>query len=154
MDSPRPTYRPIQPRAERAPGGHLVADPEIERMRVEDRARDEALRPFSEGSKQRWKMYVLGAVIFFPLVTWFFTPAGFQSLWFQLLVSAAYGTFVALYRPTGYTATISTLLAGLSIQAWTGHASIGFGLMMSLIFYGFIGTLVGIGETNRMLDGR
>ena len=67
--------------------------------------------------KKRWKMYVLGAVIFFPLATWFFTPAGFQSLWFQLLVSAAYGTFVALYRPTGYTAMISTILAGLAIQA-------------------------------------
>ena len=144
----------MRPRAERAPGGHLVGDPEIERLRAADRQRDAALHPLSEESLRRLKMYVLGAVIFFPLATWFFTPAGLQSLWFQVLVSAAYGAFVALFRPTGFTAMISALAAGLAIQAWTGHVAVGFGLMMSLMFYGFIGILVGMGEMSRMMDGR
>lgn len=99
-------------------------------------------------------MYVIGSVICFPIVTWFLTPAGFQSLWFQVLVSAALGTFVAFLRPTGVMAMLSTSCAGLAIQAFTGHAGLSFALLMSLIFYSVIGAAVGIGEASRLIDGR
>jgi hypothetical protein len=73
-------------------------EPELVRIRAEKAARLQELEPFnplkpleplSPRLKRRWKMYVIGAVIFFPLATWLFTPAGFKSLWFQVIVSAA-----------------------------------------------------------------
>lgn len=149
---PKPAQAPESPPDPHA--GRLVQDPEIRRLREEDLARDEALDPFSERGKRRLTMYVVGSVIFFPLVTWFFTPAGFQSLWFQWIVSVAFGSFVALKRPTGVTAVLATLAAGLLVQAFTGHVAVGFGLLMSLTIYGFVGALVGFGEMSRIIDGR
>ena len=149
---PKPEQEPEVPPDPHA--GYLVQDDEIRRMREEDFARDEALDPFGERGKRRLKMYIIGSVIFFPLATWFFTPAGFQSLWFQLLVSVAYGAFVALKRPTGVTAVVITIAAGFGIQAFTGHIAVGFALLMSLMFYGLIGALVGFGELSRIIDGR
>ena len=150
--------RPRCPRA--APQLH---EPELVRIRADKAARLQELEPFnplkpleplSPRLKRRWKMYVIGAVIFFPLATWFFTPAGFKSLWFQVLVSAAYGSYLAHARPTGTGAVLSTLLAGLTILGFTGHAAPGFGLLMSLVFYGLIGAVIGIGEHSKLLDGR
>ena len=97
---------------------------------------------------------MIGAVIFFPLITWFFTPAGFQMLWLQIPIAAAYGAVVSFLRPTGITAVALTLLAGLAVQAVTGHLAIGFGLMMSMIIYGVVGQVVGIGERSKVIDGR
>jgi len=151
---PIPTRHPIRPRSERSPDGHLLNDPELVQMRAESAARERELLPFSVTNNRRWKMYVLGATIFFPCATWFFTPAGFQSLWFQVLVSAAYGSFIAFVRPTGYLAVLATMAAGLSIQAFTGHGGVGFMLGMSMLIYGLIGCVVGLGEMNRLLDGR
>ena len=145
------------------PRAYRLKEPELVRIRAEKAARLRELEPFdwrhpfrplNARLKRRLKLYVICAVICFPLATWFFTPAGFKSLWFQVLASAAYGSYVALARPTGVAAVLSTVLTGLVILAFTGHAGLGFGFLMSMMFYTIIGFFISIGETSKLLDGR
>jgi len=97
--------------------------------------------------------YVLGAVLLFPLATWFFTPAGFSALHWQIPIAAAFGAAFGLLRPTGFLAGALAVAAGLATQVVTGHCAIGFAFLMSLIFYGFVGAFLGVGEHLKMGDG-
>ena len=146
--------QPIPPRASRPASGHRFDAPELQALRAADEARDRDFDRFSQAALRRWKLYVLGAVLCFPVYTWFFTSAGFQSLWFQVLVSAALGTFFAFQRPTGSPAVAATVGAGLIIQAWTGHIMPSFGLLMTVIFYGLLGGALGVAERGKLIDGR
>ena len=133
----------------------LIHDPELEAMRAADRARDAQLHPFSDEGKRRLKMYILGSMVFFPLVTYVLTPAGLGSLWFQLLIAIAYGTFVALCRPAMVLCAVTTVLAGLSIQAVCGvtdSKTHGFLLVLSLFLYGTVGLLLGFNEHSKQID--
>jgi hypothetical protein len=113
-----------------------------------------ALDPFGARQRRRWLLYVVGSVVFFPLMTWFFTPAGFQAMWFQALASAAYGTYLAYARPMGITAAIATVVTGLAIQAVTDHIAISFALVISILIYAAIGYIVGMSEYSKLMDGK
>ncbi len=160
MDPSRPL--PVDPnRARRLVGdvgevvrAPLIHDAELDAMRAADRQRDEALHPLNEQGKRRLKMYILCSMVFFPVATWVFTSAGFSSLWFQLLVAIAYGSFVALVRPAMVLCSVATVLAGLGIQAFCGATRSGGGLVfvLGLFLYGTVGLLVGWTEHSKQID--
>jgi len=133
----------------------LIEDPELDAMRAADQARDEGLRTFNARGKRRLKMYILASVVFFPLVACVLTPAGLNTLWFTVLVAAAYGAFVALARPGMLLCSVATVLTGLLIQSVHGAPSSsaeGFAFTLALFLYGTAGLFVGYTEQRRQLD--
>ena len=133
-----------------------IGDPELEAMREADRQIDASMRPLSERGKRRWKAYVLGSMVFFPLATWMLTPAGLNGLWLQLIVAALYGTFLAFARPTGILAALVTLLAGVVTQAIAGTPTGGFhGLLLTLglCMYATLGFILGMTLQAAHVDG-
>ena len=132
----------------------MISNPELDAMRAADRALDESLHPFSDAGKRRLKMYILCSIVFFPLATWVFTSSGFGSLWFQLLVAIAYGTFVALVRPAMVLCSTVTVAAGLVIQVVCGATGSGGGLvfLLGMFLYLTVGLLVGWTEHSKQID--
>ena len=133
----------------------LIEDPELQAMRAADEARDAAFHPLNEVGKHRLRIYVLGGCVAFPLANFLLTPAGFQGLWFQLLVGAAYGAFVALVRPGALLCALTTVLAGVAVQAQsgvTGGAKANFYILLAMILYGTAGYLIGSRENDKQLD--
>ena len=148
----RPLLAPYLP----PPPPPRIQDPELDAMRAEDRARDLELHPFSDLNKRRWKMYVIGAMVYFPLVTCIFTSAGFGALWFQLIVAALYGSYLAFARPSGIPAALGALLAGVLTQAVVGlprTKGAGLAFVLGLFMYACGGLLVGVTERSKILNG-
>ncbi|MDA1195448.1 MAG: hypothetical protein O2894_09725, partial [Planctomycetota bacterium] len=115
-----------------------IDDPELEAMRAAERAVDASLHPFAERGLRRLKIYVIGSVVFFPLMTWVFTPAGLGMLWLQLLIAAAYGAYLAWVRPGGLQSALATLLAGVITQSAAGTPTTnmhGFLFTLGLFLY-------------------
>ena len=127
---------------------------ELQKLHAEREALHEHFNPFGERLRKRAGMYVLGAVVFFPLMNWFLTPVGFQALWFQILVSIVYGIVVAYWRPNATQAALLTLMAGYAIMAVTGQLNISLSLMLSTIFYVCFGAAIGITESSKYMDGQ
>ncbi len=125
--------------------------PDLQALREQDAADDERFDPFGEAMKKRWKLYVVGAVIFFPLVTALLTPAGFSALYFQIPIAAAYGTYLAYARPTGVMAALATLAAGLLSLLATGHLHLDFSIVVAMIAYAFVGYVIGISEYSKLI---
>lgn len=125
-------------------------------MRAADRARDLDLHPLSARNKRRWKLYVLGAMIFFPLVTYVLTETGLRALWFQLPVAALYGTYVAYARPSAVPAALATVAAGVLTQLVAGVSRNdvhGLVFVLGLILYLAVGLVVGVTETSNHVNG-
>jgi len=142
--------------SERPPREPKIDDRELESLRQADREIDAAMHPLNERGKRRWKIHVLGSVVFFPLITWFLTPAGFDGLWLQLIVAAAYGTFIAFARPAGITASVVTLLAGLMTQVIAGTPTNHFsGLLftLGLFMYATLGFILGMTQEAAYMNG-
>jgi hypothetical protein len=135
------------------PGQRLLP----ERYREEQVARKRALldRTDAFGSHMQWRVkhYVLRAVTCVPLVTWLFTPLGFQALWIQLPVAALFGVAIAYLRPSEGLAGWLLLGTGALTLGLTGYFAIGFGTLIALFAYYVCGMFVGLAQYLRRMDG-
>ena len=127
------------------------------RYRDEQVARKRALldRTDAWGAHMQWRVkhYVLRAVICVPLVTWFFTPVGFQALWIQLPLAALFGVAIAHVRPSEWTAGWMLLGTGALTLALTGYLAVGVMTVLALFAYFVCGMFVGLGQWLRRTDG-
>lgn len=107
------------------------------------------------GPHMQWRMrhYVLRAVVCVPIVTWFFTPIGFQALWIQLPLAALFGLAVAVVRPSEGIAGWLLMGTGALTLGLTGNFTIGFGTVLALFAYFVCGMFVGLAQWLRRMDG-
>lgn len=135
------------------PGQRLLPD----KYRQEQVARKRALldRTDAWGAHMQWRVkhYVLRSVWCVPLVTWLFTPIGFQALWIQVPLAALFGVAIAFLRPNESLAGWLLMGTGALTLGLTGYFSIGFGTVLALFAYFICGMFVGIGQYLRRMDG-
>lgn len=107
--------------------------------------------------KRRLAHYVIGAVIFMPLMAWFFTPVGMTRLPLHLLFAAGFGVAMAYTRASGlisigicilYCALIWFVVAG--IQPSLGLFPL---LAFSCLFFVVLGWFLGTAEDLQRMDG-
>jgi hypothetical protein len=145
--APRDLEHPV------APHMRQMGNAELARIREDREKLWSQFDPWNPAQRRRLALYCAGAVVLFPIATWFFTPAGFTALHWQWAIAIPYGVAFAWLRPTGFLAPALTLAAGLGTQLVTGHAAASFALLMSLVFYGFVGAVLGVGERLKLGDG-
>jgi hypothetical protein len=155
---PSPGFKPrrLKPRDVAYPAPaylRQLGDDDLAAFRASREARLARFDFWNPRRRSRLLHYVIGAVLLFPVATWFFTPVGFSALHWQIPIAAALGAAFALLRPTGFLAGALSVAAGLATQVVTGHPAVGYGLLMSLVFYGFIGVFLGYGERLKLGDG-
>ncbi len=134
---------------------HVIAE-ETERRR----AQLERFRVHSPRFRLRLKHYLLGSLVFFPLMTWLFTPVGLMRLWLQLPLAALLGLALAYMRPRGTQAMLLMLLFGLVNWFIVGGLPIGinnpgvFLLFISACLIHIVaGGALGAAESLNSLDG-
>lgn len=135
------------------PGQRLLP----ERYRAQQVARKRAMleRTDAWGPHMRWRVkhYVLRAVVCVPLVTWFFTPLGFQALWIQIPLAALFGVAVAFLRPSEGLAGWLLVGTGALTLGLTGYFSLSIGTVLAVFAYFVCGMFVGLGQWLRRMDG-
>ncbi|MDJ0976747.1 MAG: hypothetical protein QNJ98_19990 [Planctomycetota bacterium] len=110
--------------------------------------------------RRRLKLYVIGAVIFLPLFSWFVTPVGFKRLWLQIPLAALFGGALAATRASGLYSVALCILYGAIHFFVVGGIKFSFyspGLFimmaMTLLFWTTLGWALGTGEDLKRYDG-
>ena len=110
--------------------------------------------------RRRLKYYVVGAVIFLPLFSWFLTPVGFARLWLQIPLAALFGACLAASRASGVSSVSLCILYGTIHFFVVGGIKFSFynpGLFlmmaMTLLFWTILGWALGTAEDLKRYDG-
>jgi hypothetical protein len=116
-------------------------------------AQAERFDPLGNRAVRRTRAYVLGAVIFLPLLNAFFSPLGFGALGVQVTVAAAYGVAVAALRPRWVAGGLLLVLAGSLTMLLAGIRPIGVDVIWAYLAWMSAGTAVGVQEEMKAMDG-
>jgi hypothetical protein len=98
---------------------------------------------------RRLKIFVIGSVVLFPVLTAVVTSLGFRGYGWQILLAAVYGGVLGVWRlGAGFTAALTMLTGIVTVKVVSGSSlfSLSFGSILALALYGIIGFAIGISD--------
>lgn len=110
------------------------------------------LARFDLGAPRRWnrtQRFVVGGALFLPLVNMLVTSIGFKGYLVQVLVGAAYGLVLGLWRLPPIVCGLATIAAGaVTVALATGDNLFSFrlGCLLAMILYYLVGHVLGVGD--------
>ena len=110
------------------------------------------LARFDLRAPRRWnriKRFVVGGAVFLPPVNMLVTSIGLKGYLIQVLVGAAYGLLLGMWRLTPIVSGLATIAAGgATVALGTGDNLFSFrlGCLLAMVCYYVVGHILGVGD--------
>lgn len=103
----------------------------------------------SPRNMRRWRHYLAGSAVAFPLLMWLLTPIGMRFVFFHLIAAAAFGTAMAFLRLRGARVGFALMSAAALDCVLSGHGYfLGrvLGVIALAVFF-LLGLALGVSES-------